>query len=372
MARVELNSVWKKFGATEVIKGVNLDIDSGEFVVLVGPSGCGKSTLLNLIAGLETLTSGDIKIGDTIVNDIPPKDRNIAMVFQSYALYPTKSVRDNITFGMETRGVPKDEQDKAVAEVTGLLHIEKLLDRKPGALSGGQRQRVAMGRALVRNPDVFLFDEPLSNLDAKLRIEMRTEVKRLHQRLGKTTIYVTHDQIEAMTLASRIAVMDNGHVRQFGTPTEIYEEPVDLFVAGFMGSPSMNIIKGRVAKDGARDGGSAIEVADDDGTIRFPLPGRLMSMAETLVGQEVYLGLRPEAITHTGSHPQGPDIFSFERKVDVVEPTGPDTMLIFALGGLEATARVRPEEPAKAGASFRFEVNMEKAKLFDATTGLRL
>lgn len=285
MARVELNKVWKKFGATEVIKGVDLDIGDGEFVVLVGPSGCGKSTLLNLVAGLETLTSGDIKIGESIVNDIPPKDRNIAMVFQSYALYPTKSVRDNITFGMQTRGVPKDEQDKAVAEVTELLHIEKFLERKPGELSGGQRQRVAMGRALVRNPDVFLFDEPLSNLDAKLRIEMRTEVKRLHQRLGKTIIYVTHDQIEAMTLASRIAVMDNGHVRQFGTPAEIYEEPVDLFVAGFMGSPSMNIIKGRVVR--GEDYG--VEVTDSDGTVRFPLPGRLTTKAETLVGRDVYL-----------------------------------------------------------------------------------
>jgi multiple sugar transport system ATP-binding protein len=368
MARVELRNVWKKFGATEVIKGVDLDIDDGEFVVLVGPSGCGKSTLLNLVAGLETLTCGDIRIGDLVVNDVPPKDRNIAMVFQSYALYPTKSVRDNITFGMETRGVARDAQDSAVAAVSELLHIEPLLARKPGELSGGQRQRVAMGRALVRNPDVFLFDEPLSNLDAKLRIEMRTEVKRLHLRLGKTTIYVTHDQIEAMTLASRIAVMDNGHVRQFGTPAEIYEQPVDLFVAGFMGSPSMNIIKGKVIKTDRWK----IEVTDPGTTLHFPLPRRLSPQAEALAGQPIYLGLRPEAISHVGFHPPGPEIFSFERVVDVVEPTGPDTMLVFTLGGMEATARVWPEARVANGAPFTFEVNMEKAKLFDAMTERRL
>ncbi|WP_416798444.1 ABC transporter ATP-binding protein [Ciceribacter azotifigens] len=369
MARVELRNVWKKFGSVEVIKGVDIDIEDGEFIVLVGPSGCGKSTLLNLVAGLETLTSGDIRIGDDVVNDVPPKDRNIAMVFQSYALYPTKSVRDNITFGMQTRGTAHDLQERALADVSQLLHIDQLLDRKPGQLSGGQRQRVAMGRALVRNPDVFLFDEPLSNLDAKLRIEMRTEVKKLHLRLGKTIIYVTHDQIEAMTLASRIAVMDNGHIRQFGTPEEIYENPVDLFVAGFMGSPSMNIMRGRVV----RNGGTVIEVTDEEGTVRFPLSASQTEKVANRIGEEVYLGMRPETITHRGAHgTDDGETFVFERKVDVVEPTGPDTMLVFTLGGMEAIARVRPEEKVKPGEFFSFEVNMAKAKLFDAENGNRL
>ena len=369
MAKVELRDVWKKFGTAEIIKGVSIDLDDGEFVVLVGPSGCGKSTLLNLIAGLETLTSGEIRIGDTLVNDVPPKDRNIAMVFQSYALYPTKTVEENITFGMKTRGVDRAVQDKALADVSQLLHIEQLLDRKPGQLSGGQRQRVAMGRALVRNPDVFLFDEPLSNLDAKLRIEMRTEVKKLHLRLGKTIVYVTHDQIEAMTLASRIAVMDNGHVRQFGTPEEVYENPVDLFVAGFMGSPSMNIVKGKVVNAEC----PAIDVTDEEGTIHFPLGPEQAGKVKGRDGEEIYLGLRPETLTHVGAHgaPQS-DLFVFERAVDVVEPTGPDTMLVFTLGGMEAIARVRPEERVKPGEIFRFEVNMAKAKLFDGKTGMRL
>jgi multiple sugar transport system ATP-binding protein len=368
MAPVNLNKVWKRFGATEVIKGIDLDIGDGEFVVLVGPSGCGKSTLLNLIAGLETLSDGDIMIGERKVNDIPPRDRDIAMVFQSYALYPTKSVHKNITFGMETRRIAHEEQEHAVKDVTQLLHIEQLLERKPGQLSGGQRQRVAMGRALVRNPDVFLFDEPLSNLDAKLRIEMRTEIKKLHQRLGKTTIYVTHDQIEAMTLASRIAVMDNGHIRQFGSPEDIYENPTDLFVASFMGSPSMNIARGRVVKDGA----CAIEVSDEEGAVRFPLPSALADKVADHEGRELFLGLRPETVTHVGAHAEGAEVFAFERNVDVVEPTGPDTMLVFTLGGIEAIARVRPEEKVPVGHPFRFEVNMSKAKLFDPETGLRL
>jgi len=368
MAYVRLLKVWKRFGSTEVIKGIDLDIEEGEFVVLVGPSGCGKSTLLNLIAGLETISSGDIFIGDTKVNDVPPKDRDIAMVFQSYALYPTKTVRKNITFGMETRRIPHDEQDRRLEEMSEILHIEPFLDRKPGQLSGGQRQRVAMGRALVRSPDVFLFDEPLSNLDAKLRIEMRTEIKKLHQRLGKTIIYVTHDQIEAMTLASRIAVMDNGHIRQFAAPGTVYEDPEDLFVAGFMGSPSMNIVSGRVVKNGR----FFIEVADDEGTLRFPVPARLAPAVEPRVGQQIALGLRPETISKSGTHKRSEDLFSFERAIDVVEPTGPDTMLVFTLGGIEAIARVHPEEAVAPGTPYSFEVNMEKAKIFDGHTGKRL
>jgi multiple sugar transport system ATP-binding protein len=369
MGSVRLGEVWKRFGAVEVIKGISLTIEDGEFVVLVGPSGCGKSTLLNLIAGLETLSGGTIHIGDRLINDVPPKDRNIAMVFQSYALYPTKTVRKNITFGMEMRGVPADEQERALRQVSELLHVEPFLERKPGELSGGQRQRVAMGRALVRNPDVFLFDEPLSNLDAKLRIEMRTEIKKLHQRLGKTIVYVTHDQIEAMTLASRIAVMDNGHIRQFAPPEEVYENPEDLFVAGFMGSPSMNIVRGRVVQNGA---GAVVEVTDREGTIRFPVPEHLAGTVANRPGREVQLGLRPETITRQGMQQPGRNLFRFERTVEVVEPTGPDTMLVFTLGDIEAIARVRPEDRTEPGTRFPFEVDMGKAKLFDPDTGKRL
>ncbi len=368
MPGVRLENVYKRFGSTEVLKGINLQLEPGEFVVLVGPSGCGKSTLLNLVAGLETLSDGQIHIGDRLVNDVPPKDRDIAMVFQSYSLYPTKTVRQNMLFGMQTRHVPGPDQQAALREVSELLHIEQLLERKPGQLSGGQRQRVAMGRALVRKPDVFLFDEPLSNLDAKLRIETRTEIKKLHRRLGKTIIYVTHDQVEAMTLASRIAVMDNGHIRQFAPPEEIYESPVDLFVAGFIGSPPMNIVRGKVIQDS----GLWISVSDEEGTIRFPIPARFARAASGFLGRDLQLGLRPEAITHADAQRSGADLFGFERNVDVVEPTGPDTMLVFTLGGQEAIARVRPEERVPEGSAFRFVADMGKAKLFDPETGKRL
>jgi multiple sugar transport system ATP-binding protein len=368
MAGVRLDKVSKRFGATEVLKDIDLEIGPGEFVVLVGPSGCGKSTLLNLVAGLETLSDGNIYIGDRRVNDVPPKDRDIAMVFQSYSLYPTKTVRKNMTFGMQTRGIPGKEQEAAVAEVAGLLQIDKLLERKPSQLSGGQRQRVAMGRALVRKPDVFLFDEPLSNLDAKLRIETRTEIKKLHKRLGKTIIYVTHDQIEAMTLASRIAVMDIGHIRQFAPPAEVYESPVDLFVAGFIGSPPMNIVQGRAVQDS----GLWIDVSDAEGTVRFPVPAALAPSASRYLGRDLKLGLRPEAVTYEGAQPPAPHLFAFERSVDVVEPTGPDTMLVFTLGGSEAIARVRPEDAPPEGAPYRFCANMAKAKLFDPETEKRI
>ncbi|MDQ0314787.1 ABC transporter ATP-binding protein [Amorphus orientalis] len=369
MSGVRLNNVWKRFGATEVLKGIDLAFDDGEFIVLVGPSGCGKSTLLNIVAGLEGLSEGEVFIGDRKVNDVPPKDRNIAMVFQSYSLYPTKTVRKNITFGMEIRRTDKAKQGEALQQVSELLHIDDYLERKPAQLSGGQRQRVAMARALVRDPDLFLFDEPLSNLDAKLRIEMRTEIKKLHQRLGKSMIYVTHDQIEAMTLASRIAVMDQGHVRQFARPEEIYEEPADLFVASFIGSPPMNILNGTVRRG---DGGAVVEVSDRDGTIAFPLPAKL---AETVGGQEgrqVKLGLRPETISERDGQQTGENLFAFERPVEVIEPTGPDTMIISSLGSAELIARVRPGAPAEVGQPFAFEVNMAKAKLFDVETGKRI
>src|SRR6185369_982762 len=247
MAALSIRALSKRYANLEVLKGIDLDIESGEFTVLVGPSGCGKSTLLNIVAGLDRASDGTIEIGGRVVNDVPPKDRDIAMVFQSYALYPTMTVRQNITFGMESRGVPKAVQNAAVERVSNLLHIEMLLHRKPSQLSGGQRQRVAMGRALVRDPVLFLFDEPLSNLDAKLRVEMRTEIKKLYQRLDKTTVYVTHDQVEAMTLASRIAVMHQGVLQQYATPREVYERPANMFVAGFMGSPAMNFLPAEVA-----------------------------------------------------------------------------------------------------------------------------
>jgi len=368
MTGVTLDNVWKRFGTTEVLKGINLSFEPGEFVVLVGPSGCGKSTLLNIVAGLETLSEGEVRIGDRMVNDVPPKDRDIAMVFQSYSLYPTKTVRKNVTFGMEMRGIDKTRQEESVRDVAALLHIEALLDRKPGQLSGGQRQRVAMARALVRDPDLFLFDEPLSNLDAKLRIEMRTEIKKLHQRIQKSIIYVTHDQIEAMTLASRIAVMDQGHVRQFATPEEIYEEPADLFVASFMGSPPMNILDGTIVDAD----GPAIEVGDAGGSVRFPLPGKLADAIRGQAGRAVKLGLRPETITARDGQQPSAHTFAFERPVEVIEPTGPDTMLITSLGGAELIARVRPEDRARVGEPFGFEVNMAKAKLFDTETGKRL
>ena len=368
-AGIQLRDVRKSFGSTEVINGIDLEIEPGEFVVLVGPSGCGKSTLLNLISGLETLTSGDIRIGEKLVNDVPPRDRDIAMVFQSYALYPTKTVRENITFGMQTRRIPKAEQDAAVAEFSGLLQIDHLLDRKPGQLSGGQRQRVAMGRALVREPDVFLFDEPLSNLDAKLRIDMRTEIKKLHLRLGKTIVYVTHDQIEAMTLASRIAVMDEGHIRQFGPPEDIYENPVDLFVAGFMGSPPMNMLPGRLKR--VADG-MVVETASEGHVLDFPLPAAMADRIGANDGRDVVLGLRPEAIFAAGTELPGKDRFVFERPVEVVEPTGPDTMIVFSIGSDELIARVRPQDARPPGTSFSFEVDMSKAKIFDQSSGLAL
>ena len=368
MASISLRNVFKRFGSTEVLKGIDLEIEDGEFIVLVGPSGCGKSTLLNLISGLETISEGDVMIGERRVNTVPPKDRDIALVFQSYALYPTKNVRDNITFGMQTRKVPEAEQRAALGKVSEMLHIDHLLDRKPGQLSGGQRQRVAMGRALVRDPEVFLFDEPLSNLDAKLRIEMRTEIKKLHQRLGKTIVYVTHDQIEAMTLASRIAVMDNGHIRQFADPATIYEDPVDLFVAGFMGSPPMNMLPGKLV----RDGGLFVTPLGDTTGLRFPVAAEIADRIKADDGHEVVLGLRPETIFAAGSELPGPDRFVFERPIDVIEPTGPDTMLVFTIGETEMIARVRPQDEAPVGAPYRFEVEMAKAKLFDRETGVRM
>src|SRR6267143_1769809 len=286
MASLTIRNLEKSFGSVAVLKGIDLEVKTGEFVVLVGPSGCGKSTLLAMIAGLETVSAGEIRIDERVINGVPPKDRDIAMVFQSYALYPTMTVRANITFGMESRGVPKQARVEALARVAELLKIESLLDRKPSQLSGGQRQRVAMGRALVRDPALFLFDEPLSNLDAKLRVEMRTEIKKLYQRLGKTTIYVTHDQVEAMTLASRIAVMDRGEIQQFDSPETVYNRPANLFVSRFLGTPPMNTVPARLVRNG--DSLAAIVGAGKPGAnsisgATLPLP------TQTAVAARAYL-----------------------------------------------------------------------------------
>ena len=370
MSFLRINGVTKRFGGVEALKDIDIGVEAGEFLVLVGPSGCGKSTLLNMIAGLDTITSGEIAIDGRVVNDVHPKDRDIAMVFQSYALYPNMTVEKNISFGMEMRKIPKPERDKAVGDVARLLQIEQLLGRKPGQLSGGQRQRVAMGRALVRDPKIFLFDEPLSNLDAKLRVEMRTEIKKLHHRLGTTIVYVTHDQIEAMTLASRIAVMRDGALQQFDTPREIYDRPANIFVAGFMGSPAMNLIPARIA---VADGALFAEIATIDGNtgrLQMNEPAAALRQRD---GGAVLLGLRPEAITDP-EHPDrdSPAIREIQCRVAVTEPTGPDMLAVLELGGGEVTARLHAGARVEPGDLACFAVDMAKAVFFDPKTERRL
>ncbi|GAB4577041.1 MAG: sn-glycerol-3-phosphate ABC transporter ATP-binding protein UgpC [Roseibium sp.] len=368
MGFLDITNVTKSYGHVEVLHQVDISVAEGEFLVLVGPSGCGKSTLLNMIAGLESITSGDIAIKDRIINGVHPSKRNIAMVFQSYALYPNMTVAQNITFGLEMHGVPKPERDKALNEVATLLQIEHLLDRKPGQLSGGQRQRVAMGRALVRDPDVFLFDEPLSNLDAKLRVDMRTEIKKLHEKLKTTVVYVTHDQIEAMTLSTRIAVMNKGFIQQLGTPKEIYDTPSNVFVATFMGSPAMNIMPAKVM---VRDGVPHAEVTDAEGK-----PCLLAFSQANLAawdGKDILVGIRPEAITDPdGADRKSANIVSLRNRVGVTEPAGSDTFVTMTLGGRDAIARMRADADARAGQVFDFAVNMEKAVAFDPQTEERI
>ncbi|MEM7045209.1 MAG: sn-glycerol-3-phosphate ABC transporter ATP-binding protein UgpC [Pseudomonadota bacterium] len=367
MAALTIDKVQKSFGATEVLKSVDIDIESGEFLVLVGPSGCGKSTLLNLIAGLETITSGEIRIDGDRVNERHPKDRDIAMVFQSYALYPNMTVADNMAFGLEMRGVSKSDRDKAVADVSKLLQIEPLLKRRPGQLSGGQRQRVAMGRALVRDPKIFLFDEPLSNLDAKLRVEMRTEIKKLHNRLGATIVYVTHDQIEAMTLASRIAIMSAGELQQLGTPRELYDRPANIFVATFIGSPAMNLIPAKLAVDDNRI--VAALGHGDTPAATLPLPSG--DGLQEHVGRDVILGLRSEHISDAAGG-DGKDRHALACKVDVTEPTGPDTLALIRIGDIEAMARLGADTPIRPGGDATLTVDMAKACLFDPATERRI
>ncbi len=350
MAGVEIRNVRKAFGATQVIHGVSIDIQDGEFVILVGPSGCGKSTLLRMIAGLENITAGDIRIGERVVNNVPPKERDIAMVFQNYALYPHMTVADNMGFSLKLRKAPKSEIDSRVNRAAQILGLTQLLGRYPRQLSGGQRQRVAMGRAIVRDPQVFLFDEPLSNLDAKLRVAMRTEIKELHQRLKTTTVYVTHDQIEAMTMADKIVVMHDGIVEQMGAPLDLYDRPNNLFVAGFIGSPAMNFIKGRIEADGfAASGG-----------LKLPMK----AAPDASVGKPAIYGIRPE---HFLPSPDGVPI-----EVVVVEPTGSETQVVAKSGGQEIICIFRERIVARPGETIRVAPDPALVHLFDEETGRRL
>ena len=362
-AILEIRNLCKSYGATEILKDINVSMEPGGFLVLVGPSGCGKSTLLNCIAGLEPISGGTIHISGRDMTHVSPKDRNIAMVFQSYALYPTMSVARNITFGMKVRGVDRETRARKLQDVARQLQIEALLDRRPSQLSGGQRQRVAMGRALVRDPQLFLFDEPLSNLDAKLRVEMRLEIKKLHHRLGATMIYVTHDQIEAMTLATRIVVLEDGVVQQIGSPAEIYKRPANLFVADFMGSPAMNLIPARTSQDG---NGTRIEI-ERAGNSPFVLIDR---HGEELP-EEVVVGLRPEDIAEAGFR-AGEDVQQAECLIDMVEPAGADTFVVTLLGGKQVTARLHSETRAQPGSTLDLAFDLGKVSYFSPDTGKRL
>ncbi|TCL64620.1 sn-glycerol-3-phosphate ABC transporter ATP-binding protein UgpC [Rhizobium sp. BK251] len=353
MSALEIHDIRKTYGDVETLKGINIALESGEFLVLLGSSGCGKSTLLNIIAGLAEASGGDIQIGGRSILGVHPKDRNIAMVFQSYALYPNLTVHRNIGFGLEMRKVPTAEREKAVREAARLLQIENLLDRKPSQLSGGQRQRVAIGRALVRKPDVFLFDEPLSNLDAKLRMEMRTELKRLHQMLKTTVVYVTHDQIEAMTLATRIAVMRDGRIEQLGTPEEIYDRPATLYVATFVGAPPMNLLKVT-----AKGGRLALEGTDET----LPLPTRFAGRLDE--GRPLVLGLRPELLKLHGAGP------SIAATVDVAELTGPELVVSASAGSQRLMACLPPRTRLLPGEALRLSFEEEAMHLFDPESGV--
>ncbi len=362
MAAVSLRDVTKRFDNVEAVRSINLDIPDNELVVLVGPSGCGKSTTLRMIAGLEEVTSGDILIGGEVVNDLPPKDRDIAMVFQNYALYPHMTAFENMSFGLKLRKVPKDEIRRRVDEAARILDITELLDRKPKALSGGQRQRVAMGRAIVRNPKVFLFDEPLSNLDAKLRVQMRIEIKRVHQMVKTTTVYVTHDQVEAMTLADRVVVMNNGSIEQIAKPQELYHHPKTRFVAGFIGSPAMNFIRCRVEQNGAE---LRVRVSD---TISLPVPASHAVRLRALVGKDLLLGLRPEHITEPRRSTREQNC-EFTVMPDIVEPMGMETLVYFNINGQQVCGRVDPGSGAQPLETMQLVANMDHMHLIDPSTG---
>ncbi|WP_367714847.1 sn-glycerol-3-phosphate ABC transporter ATP-binding protein UgpC [Nitratireductor sp. GISD-1A_MAKvit] len=348
MATLSLRNLVKSYGKVEVLHGINLDVADGEFVVFVGPSGCGKSTTLRMIAGLEEISGGEIHIGERLVNNLEPKERDIAMVFQNYAIYPHMSVRKNIGFGLRTSRLSKEAKDKRIDEVAAILGMTDLLERRPNQLSGGQRQRVAIGRAMVRDPAVFLFDEPLSNLDAQLRTQMRLEIKKLHQRVGNTIIFVTHDQVEAMTMADRIVIMKDGYIQQVGTPLEVYHKPANTFVAQFIGAPSMNMLPGNWA-------GKGVKLGDGLG---IDLPERSASE-----GADVILGIRPDDLVVTG----GKGLFS--GTVNIVEPLGADTLVYVGVNGHEVIAKASGRKPPKAGEPVKLTAKSGEMHLFDAKSG---
>jgi multiple sugar transport system ATP-binding protein len=354
MANLHIDNVKKRYGSLDILHGIDLAVEDGEFIVLVGPSGCGKSTLLRMIAGLETVSDGEIRIGGRRANEVPPQKRNISMVFQSYALFPHMTVKDNITFGPRIRRENVQETDEKLKRAASILNLSTYLERRPGQLSGGQRQRVAMGRSIVRNPDLFLFDEPLSNLDAKLRVQMRTEIKALHHRFESTIVYVTHDQIEAMTMADRIVVMNGGRIEQVGSPLELYDHPANLFVAGFLGSPAMSLIEGTVVRS---EQGTAIRLPDNSE----------VSIGSTSAphGASVILGIRPE---HYRLEPTGP----IQLVVDVIEPTGAESHIYGHVGTSEVRAVFRDRVSINPGETLRLSVEPEKVHIFDAGSGVRL
>ncbi len=360
MASIKFEHVWKRFNEVTVLKDLNLEIGDGEFMVLVGPSGCGKTTSLRMIAGLEEISSGDLRIGDRVVNDVPPKDRDIAMVFQSYALYPHMTVRENLAFGLKLRKVAKSEIERRVNEAAETIQLQKLLDRKPKELSGGQRQRVALGRAIVREPAVFLMDEPLSNLDAKLRVQTRAEIARLHQRLKTTVVYVTHDQVEAMTMGTRIAVMNEGLLMQVGSPQALYDTPINRFVAGFIGSPSMNFVD--VTVEGSGD--SARLVGPGDWSL--PTPPRLRSIAGDIAGKKLVAGFRPE---HLEIGEAGGGAGSFQARSDVVEYLGNEELLHVRAADQDIVAIVNSSHQVRPGDVVNLIVPLDKLHLFDSETG---
>ncbi|MCH8553488.1 MAG: sn-glycerol-3-phosphate ABC transporter ATP-binding protein UgpC [Natronospirillum sp.] len=360
MANIEFKNVVKSYGDVNIIKGLDLSIKDKEFMVLVGPSGCGKSTTLRMIAGLEEITEGDLYIGERRVNNVHPKDRDVAMVFQSYALYPHMSVRENIAFGLRLRKMPKDEIDTLVDEAAKTLGMTHLLDRKPKALSGGQRQRVALGRAIVRKPSVFLFDEPLSNLDAELRVQMRAEIAKLQKRLAITSVYVTHDQVEAMTMGDRIAVLHDGNLRQVGTPLELYDTPANLFVAQFIGTPNMNVAKGQFTEDGTKA---------KMGPVEFPIPEKWKAVAKEHGGKEVYIGFRPEHTLPDDEH-DWTNTATLEGKVDIVETLGHEVVVYVTIEGLEKRiiAKADVHKTPTPGDAMKVDVNLDNLHFFDGVT----
>ncbi len=373
MAGLSLRGIYKKYpGGFVAVTDVNLEIEDKEFIILVGPSGCGKSTTLRMIAGLEEISDGELYIGDRLVNDIAPKDRDIAMVFQNYALYPHMTVYDNMAFGLKLRKVPKDEIDRKVKEAAKILDLEKLLDRKPKAMSGGQRQRVALGRAIVRSPQVFLLDEPLSNLDAKLRAQMRTEIAKLHQKLGTTFIYVTHDQTEAMTMGDRIVVMKDGFIQQVDTPQHLYESPCNKFVAGFLGSPQMNFIDAVLLKQGSK---YVVEFGSSDSrssrgvkyTVEVPESKVVPELAD-YVDKEVIMGIRPESVHDEEMYLSNASTGVIECDVDITEMMGAETYLYLTCEGIPLTARVSPRSTAKAHDRIKVAIDPNKIHLFDKDT----